>query len=279
MEIDSNADRLPAAGQQGATMSQHGQWVSYSGSAEIILAGALAASAAAVVYAGLRLKQPVQLPRPGRAATRVLLALWLLAILAVPVGGSLYVAQAHKDHLPTVPSANPIEPFTMIGVGIIFIVITLAYNSRGWRIALGSAVIGAAAAPMLFELPFDLIVMTRTYPAIPHDAALYRSLFFVPLFAVEVITLALVPVSPVARLSRATLWCLAGMLAVFAVWALFGFAYPSAPGPTTLNVVSKILALIAALSLFVPTRAEPQAQASAEPAQAAGTTRVWTGVM
>ena len=42
---------------------------------------------------------------------------------------------------------------------------------------------------------------------------------------------------------------------VFAVWALFGFAFPSAPAPYALNVLSKILAFAVALSLFLPQRA------------------------
>lgn len=36
-------------------MTIHGTWVSYSGGAEIVLAIVLAAAAAAVVYAGIRL--------------------------------------------------------------------------------------------------------------------------------------------------------------------------------------------------------------------------------
>ena len=44
------------------------------------------------------------------------------------------------------------------------------------------------------------------------------------------------------------------MLVVFAIWALFGFGYPSAPAPITLNVVSKILAFVTALTLFLPLR-------------------------
>jgi hypothetical protein len=56
------------------------------------------------------------------------------------------------------------------------------------------------------------------------------------------------------RLSRATFWSFALMLAVFAVWALFGFGYPSAPVPIALNVVSKVLAFVTALTLFLPVR-------------------------
>jgi hypothetical protein len=44
------------------------------------------------------------------------------------------------------------------------------------------------------------------------------------------------------------------MLAVFAVWALAGFGYPSAPVPLTLNIVSKLLAFVTALTLFFPQK-------------------------
>ncbi len=37
-----------------------------------------------------------------------------------------------------------------------------------------SAIIGALAEPLVFELPFDLVVMGRTYPPIPPDATVYR---------------------------------------------------------------------------------------------------------
>lgn len=57
------------------------------------------------------------------------------------------------------------------------------------------------------------------------------------------------------------------MLAVFAVWALYGFGYPSAPLPYALNVLSKILAFVTALSLFLPQRAEASASRP-HPAQA-----------
>jgi len=121
---------------------------------------------------------------------------------------------------------------------------------------LGSAAIAAMAAPMIFELPFDLIVMTRTYPAIPPDPAMYRALFFVPLFLVEATTLSLLTFSPLVKVSRAAVLSFALMLAVFAAWGLTGFAYPSAPIPLMFNVVSKILAFVTALCLFLPQRAQ-----------------------
>lgn len=60
--------------------------------------------------------------------------------------------------------------------------------------------------------------------------------------------------SPMVKLSRGALLSLASMLAVFAVWSLFGFAYPSAPIPTALNMVSKILAFVTVLCLVLPQR-------------------------
>jgi hypothetical protein len=251
-------------------------WVSYGGIAEIVLAGVLAAMAAVLVYAGFRLPLPARLPRPARRVRILLLASWAFAIVAFLVCVSIYATHAIREHVAKASAANPITPVTLIGVGIIFCVIAVAHHSHGRPGALGSAVIGALAAPWIFELPFDLIVMSRTYPALQPDPALYRALFFAPLLLIAVTTLALLTLSPVARLSRATLWCLAAMLAVFAVWALFGFGYPSSAAPTTLNIVSKILALTTGLTLFLPPRAEAGAEA---PAQAAATTRAWTGVM
>jgi hypothetical protein len=79
-------------------------------------------------------------------------------------------------------------------------------------------------------------------------------LFFVPLFLIEITTLLLLRLSPIMRLTRATFFSFALMLGVFAVWALSGFGYPSAPAPIALNVVSKLLAFVTVLTLFLPQR-------------------------
>ena len=46
-------------------MPQYGTWVPYSGSARLILAIVLLAAAGGLVYAAIRLRRPVRLPRPG----------------------------------------------------------------------------------------------------------------------------------------------------------------------------------------------------------------------
>ena len=246
-------------------MTTEGAWIGYSGTARIGLAVVLLALAGGLAYAGTRWPGPFQARRPRPAIANLMIAVWILAITVFLVCASVYVHQARHILPGRATPTDPITPVTLVGVGVVFLVILIA-STGGPAARLGSAVIGALAAPWIFELPFDLIVMTRTYP-IPPDPAFYRALFFVPLFAIALSTLALLTLSPMVRLSRATFWSFAAMLAVFAVWALFGFGYPSAPIPITLNAVSKILAFVTALTLFLLPRdraaaSEPRAGAA-----------------
>jgi hypothetical protein len=104
---------------------------------------------------------------------------------------------------------------------------------------------------MIFELPFDLIVLNRIYPPIPPAPIIFRLLFFLPLFLVELSTMSFLTFSPLTRLSRYTLFSLAGFFGVFAVWAAFGFAYPSDPLDTGFNDISKVLCFVAAITFFL----------------------------
>ena len=70
----------------------------------------------------------------------------------------------------------------------------------------------------------------------------------------EILSFALLTLSPVMRLSKVTFFLLAGMFFVFAVWALAGFAYPSTPFPIAMNMLSKIVAFAVAISLFLRDR-------------------------
>ena len=244
------------------TMTQYGTWVSYSGVGRIELAIVLLAAAGGLAYAGTRLPLPAQAARPGRAAMIFMLVTWILAIAAFLACLAIYALQYRHEYPGTsYAPADHILPVTLLAAGVTFFIILISSSSSygpGARFA--SAVIGAIAAPMIFELPFDLIVMARIYPPIPPHPALYRALFFLPLFLIEITTLSLLTMSPMVKLSRGTLFSLASMLAVFAVWGLFGFAYPSAPIPTVLNVLSKILAFVTVLCLFLPQRAKASTQ-------------------
>jgi hypothetical protein len=238
-----------------AAVTQSGTWVSYDGAARIVLAGVLVAAAGGAAYAGTRLPLPVRPAMPGEGARTFMLVTWGFAITAFLFCLPIYVHQARREHLFHAAPPDPITPVTAVCVAVIFVIIFLLGRPHGWRVALGSAVIGAVAAPMIFEFPFDLIVMARTYPPIPPDPALYRVLFFAPLFLVEFTTLALLMLSPMVKLPRSSFFFFALMLVVFADWGLSGFGYPSAPVPFALNVLSKIVAFAVALSLFLPQRA------------------------
>ncbi|HUL27203.1 MAG TPA: ABC transporter ATP-binding protein [Streptosporangiaceae bacterium] len=235
-------------------MSLNGGWVGYSGDAKIELAAGLMAVAGCAAYAGIRLRRPVRAVRPPASVVVLMFSLWVVALIAFLVGLAVYVKQFLSDY-PHIRSGvhNPITPVTLLAAAAIFGIIM---TRTGWRYQtrLGSAVVGAMAAPMIFELPFDLIVMARTYPALPPDPAFYRAVFFTPLIMVELTTLWLLTLSPMVRVRRSTFFCFALMIGVFGIWALSGFGYPQSALPITMNVVSKILAFITALTLFLPDR-------------------------
>ena len=249
-------------------------WFSYGGAARVVLAAVLVVVAAGVAGMGLRLRGPVRLPRPGRTARMVMLAAWGTAVVAFLVCFGIYVHQLIRQHLIHSRPAQPVFPVTaacMIALflGILYLGRSLSNEDDDAGRWLGSAFIGAIAAPMIFELPFDLIVMTRTYPAVAPHPAVYRVLIFTPLFLVEFTTLALLSLSPLVRLSRKAFFAFALMLLIFAVWACFGLGYPSAPLPFAFNAASKVVAFVVALSLFLPQRG----QASTPEPTAAGDSR------
>jgi hypothetical protein len=256
------------------TRTQYGTWVSYGGAARIELAVVLLVIAGILAWAGIRLPLPARpVRRPGRTAVIFMLGTWVLALLTFGIGLGAYALQEHQEHLLHAAPSDPISPVTGLAALAIFVTI-LATGPAGGGVRLVSALVGAMAGPMIFELPFDLVVMARTYPPIPPHPAVYRALFFLPLFLVEITTLWLLTLSPRMKVSKAAFLCLAGMFALFAVWGLFGLAYPSAPIPIALNMVSKILAFATVLCLFLPLRTpasapEPLVDASSTATEAA----------
>jgi hypothetical protein len=224
------------------------QWVSYAGGDAIVLASVLIVAAAALVFAGARLRTPLSVRGPGRTVSGFMIAIWLLAIYMFLV--ALYVTTMQLRQVHLLLRQPKVRVGTLLDATLTFLVILYITRRFGWRTALASAFIGTAAAPMFFELPFDLIVMGKTYPPIPPLPMLYRELFFLPLFIVELSTISLLTLLPSMRITRNACYALAAMLAVFAGWAVFGFAFPSEPLPLALNIISKILCFVAAIMLF-----------------------------
>jgi hypothetical protein len=231
-------------------MPQYGTWRPYTGIEAIVLSLVLTVIAGTSAYLGTRLQQPVGVQRTGRTAGVLLALIWVIAFLSVGNSALAYGLALIKQIGPYQFPASPIRPITY-GSGLIaFIIIAYLSRQHGWRVALGSAVVGAIAAPMIFELPFDLIVMWRTYA--PTPTALFTLLFFFPLFIWELSSYALLTLSPLMRVSKYTLFALAAMFLVFAVWALFGFSYPSSGLPIAFNAISKVLCFVTAITLFLP---------------------------
>jgi hypothetical protein len=224
-------------------------WVSYSGGAAIYLAIILLVVASGFAYAGRRLRVPLKVMRPVGAAAGFMIAIWLLAIYTDGIAAFVYGLQV-KEAYPGFVAAR-VRVGTFIDAPVTFFVILYLTRRWGWKVALASAVIGTAAAPMIFELPFDLIVMARTNPPIPTHPMLYRQLFFLPLFLVELSTISLLTLLPSVRVTAHACYAVGAMFVVFAVWAAFGFAFPAEPLPLALNVISKILCFVATIMLFV----------------------------
>ncbi len=236
---------------QGGAPPPHAvaHWVPYSGGVAIYLAIVLLAVAGGFAYAGRRLRTPLRVTPPGGVVAAFMIAIWLLAIYNMLVATFVYGLQV-KQAYPSFAAAR-VRVGTFVDAPVTFLVILYLTWRWGWKIALASAVIGTAAAPMIFELPFDLIVMARTNPPIPARPMLYRQLFFLPLFLVELSTISLLMLLPSVRVTAYACYAVAGMFVVFAVWAAFGFAFPAEPLPLALNVISKILCFVAAIMLFV----------------------------
>ncbi len=232
-------------------MPQTGTWAPYTGSDALLLAAVLLIIAGALTYSGTRLHHPVGTQRPGTALGILLILIWVLTLLTFLFAvGAIAIAQnQQRGALAAAP--NPISPITDLSAIFTFAVITYVTREHGLKTALGSGIVGAMAAPMIFELPFDLIVMSRI-SYMPTPSLEYTLLFFLPLFLIEFSTFSLLTLSPITKLSRYTLFSLAAMFLVLAVWAYFGFSPPASPLPIAFNAISKILSFVAAITLFLP---------------------------
>jgi hypothetical protein len=253
------------------TTTHNVNWSSYTGSSSFILAGVLLLAAVALIYVGVRFQQGKPGVRPGKFLGALLISSFVLAILTFLTAITAYSLAQGQQGI-TFTSTNPITRVTLTAALITFVVILYLAHKSGARAAIGSAIVGTIAAPLIFELPFDLIVMGQTFP--PSPPTLYTPLFLFPLFLVEILGFALLTLSPVMRFSKVTFFLLAGMFLVFAVWALAGFAYPSTPFPIAMNMLSKIVAFAVAISLFwrdskkpvLPVRPREQREPSSEAA-------------
>ena len=234
-------------------MTYYDPYLDYGGAARIWLAVGLLAIAAGLVYAGIRLPLPAGFFRPGKKLAIVTLATWAAAIVGLLAGVVIYIRQYLQEYPGVVATPYPdhVAPVTFTAVVVVFVIVVARSPHKG-GMRLASAAIGAIAAPFIFELPFDLIIMPRVRTPFPVGSVVEEVLICALLVLTDITTLLLLRLSPRVRLTRATFYCLALMFAVFAIWALAGFGYPSSSVALSLNIVSKLLAFATALTLFFP---------------------------
>jgi hypothetical protein len=242
--------QCPAEKKKGrSAMVQYGTWSPYEGSGALLLALALFVIGCVLTYLGLRRHSPVGVAQSGKLVSVLLVTMWCLSIATFLNSIITYRQSLVQQVGPFTPPTSPISPVTDLSGLATFIIIAYLSRHHGLKIALGSAIVGTISAPMIFELPFDLIIMWRLYPPVSIQLTL---LYFLPLFLIEISSFSLLTLSPLTRISKYTLFALAAMFFVFSIWALFGFSYPSSPIPTALNAVSKILCFMTAITLFLP---------------------------
>jgi hypothetical protein len=230
-------------------MTQYGTWIPYGGSGALLLALALLVIGCVLTYLGFRRHSPIGVTQPGKTVGILLVTMWCLSIVTFLNSIITYMQSLIQQVGPFTTPTSPVSPITYSTGVVTFIVIAYLSRHHGLRIALGSAMVGTIAAPMIFELPFDLIVMWRLYPPVSTQLTL---LYFLPLFLIEISSFSLLTLSPLTKISKYTLFSLAAMFLVFSIWVLYGFSYPSSPIPLALNAVSKVLCFIAAITLFLP---------------------------
>jgi len=231
-----------------------GEWVPYSGNSAIILGVILLVIAGVFTFFGFKLKDSLKVKMPGKAVAGVLVAAWILSILTWFVNIGIYTLQMQQEKLiGTIPN-NPITKFTLSFAFLSFLTIFQINVKKGPKAAFWSAALAAMAGPMIFEFPFDLIVMGRTYPPIPPDPMALRALFFFPLFLVELTTISLMFFSPLFKVTKYTLYSLAGMFFVFAIWGFLSFSFAYTIGFLILNVAAKALAFVIVVTVFLPEK-------------------------
>jgi hypothetical protein len=217
-----------------------GAWTPYTEPRTVLLALLLSLVAIGLMLAARRMKKSIQLPHPGRIAKVIIVIIWIIPILFF-----LAVIRVISEKTHNAPSTGPILPITLASAVCTFAYLAYATRKGGTLSALGNGFIGAVAGPMVFEFPFDLIVIPLL-----KIGALGIIIFFGPLFTVIFTTLALLLFSKRTAITKYSLYSLAAMFLVFAVWALEGFSYPSNPISFTLNAISKVLSFTTIIAMF-----------------------------
>lgn len=223
------------------------RWSEYPSDQATPLGVVLLATGLFLIYIGFMIKNRAYRVRQRVAgpASLFMLATWSLSAVVVALFFTL---------LNSFPGGglvgSPVSPVTYGTAGVTFIAIFvfITLRNRGKvRVGFLSAFVGTVVGVMIFELPFLFIISPQI--GLPLDRALFGES---PLFCLVFASFSLLYLSPLASLSRYTLFSLGAVFIVLSSWAfLTNFAFPSDPVSYLLNSTSKVLGFVAAFSLFL----------------------------
>lgn len=231
---------MPAATQETGFIN----WNPFTGDSLVVLTLVMLAIAALLFYGGSRMKKQVRLPMPWRWLKVVIVLVWILQILIL-----LKVFKHIATVDPQAGVTGPVFPITLASALGTFLYVIYSLRRDGTGTALGGGFLAAVAGPMVFELPFILIVGPGSTTPTDPGATLT-----VPFFIVLFLTLAMLSFSSRAAITRYSVYALAGMFLVFAFWAALGFAYPSDSTLLVLNSISKVLGFVTTAAMFRPRK-------------------------
>jgi hypothetical protein len=215
-------------------------WSPYGGSDALLLSLLLGLVAAGLVFLGWRMRKEINLPKMGRILGIIVIIIWAFAILTF-----LKINKDYSKYTGAATNLGPIFPITLLTASCAFGYVAHISRRGGVGSALGNGFLAFVAGPMVFEFPFVLIVIPMVKaPLIP------EIIFLTPLFTIIFTTLALLLLSRRIAITKYSVYLLAGMIFVFAVWALEGYSYPTNPVSFILNAVSKVLGFACVAALF-----------------------------
>jgi hypothetical protein len=208
-----------------------------------VLSVILFAVGLSLVLLGRRLAKDRKFPVPGKGLKVAIVIVWALSILLVLPLFKQVALRTGQSSLGT----GPVLPITLASAVCTFAVVAYVTRRGGTLAALGNGFAGAAAGPMVFELPFILIITPMVTTRVPHPLVL-----FITFLVVILSTLALPLFSSRFAVTRYSLYLGGAMILVFAAWAILtGYSPPSDSVSFTLNAVSKVLGFAAVAAGFV----------------------------
>ena len=137
-----------------------GSWKPYTFPQSVILAFILLIVGIGLVFLGRRLKHSIEVPHPGKRLKIAMITVWALLILFIL--GVIVFNRIGRTAIGTGRTGiGPIFPITLACAVGAFIYIAYISRHDGILTALGRAFVCAAAGPMVFEFPFDMIVIPQ----------------------------------------------------------------------------------------------------------------------